>query len=412
MSDIRPFRGIRPLPSLAPRVAAPPYDTVDYDEGRAYVEGNPDSFLRVEKSEIELPRDLPMHDRAIFENGARNLKRLLDEGKMIRDESPCFYLYRQVMGDHAQVGIVAGASVAEYQADLIKKHEYTRPDKEKERTLHVDIVGANTGPVFLTYPAQPDIDAFVAELTRREPDVDFTAEDGIVHTLWVVSAPGDVDRLRSLFRNVPALYVADGHHRSAAASNVQKSRARANPNHTGNEPYNFFLAVVFPDNLMKIMAYNRVVLDLNGHTPEGLKEAISRSFEIENTDEPNPPRPTQFGMYLDGTWYRLTARAGSFDPADPVASLDVAILQDNLLHPILGIQDPRTDKRIQFVGGIRGTAELENRARKTGGVAFAMYPTSIDQLMAIADAGKVMPPKSTWFEPKLRSGMVVKSIND
>ncbi len=412
MSDIRPFRGIRPRPELAHLIAAPPYDTVDYDEGRAYVEDKPDSFLRVEKSEIELPKDLHMHDRAIFENGARNLRRLLEEGKMIRDETPCFYLYRQVMGDHVQTGIVAGASVAEYQQDLIKKHEHTRPDKEKERTLHVDIVGANTGPVFLTYPARPEIDALVAEWTAQDPDVDFTAEDGIRHTLWVVSRTDDVARLQGLFAQVPALYVADGHHRSAAASNVQQTRAEANPNHTGEEPYNFFLAVLFPHDQMKIMAYNRVVLDLNGHTPDQLKEAISRAFEIEETDQPEPPRPTQFGMFLEGRWYRLTAREGSFDPTHPVDSLDVAILQNNLLHPILGIENPRTDKRIQFVGGIRGTGELERRATRAGGVAFAMYPTSIEQLMTIADAGQVMPPKSTWFEPKLRSGMVVKSIND
>ncbi len=412
MSDLRPFRGIRPRPSLAPSIAAPPYDTLDYDEGRAYVADKPDSFLRVEKSEIELPKDLDIHDRAIFENGARNLKRLLDEGKMIRDDVPCYYLYRQIMGDHSQIGVVAGASVAEYQQDLIKKHEHTRPDKEKERTLHVDIVGANTGPVFLTYPARQAIDDYVAELTARTPDVDFVAEDGIAHTLWVVSEPTQVEKLRTLFADVPALYVADGHHRSAAASNVQQARAKANPNHTGEEPYNFFLAVVFPHNQMKIMAYNRVVKDLNGLSKNAFLEAVAAKFEIDDADTPEPPAPTQFGMYLDGRWYRLKARPGSFDPDDPVASLDVAILQDNLLHPILGIENPRTDKRIQFVGGIRGTRELETRAARTGGVAFAMYPTSIEQLMAIADAGKVMPPKSTWFEPKLRSGMVVKSIND
>jgi uncharacterized protein (DUF1015 family) len=413
VSVIRPFRGIRPRPDRCPEIAAPPYDVVDYDEARAYVADRPHSFLRVEKSEIELDRGLDPHDVAIFENGAKNLRQLQEQGLMVRDGAPCFYLYQQRWGEHVQVGVVAGASVAEYQRDLIKKHEHTRADKERERTLHVDIVGANTGPVFLTYQARPEVDAFVDEIRARDPEVDFVSEDGIGHTLWVVSAEPEVDRLAALFHeHVPHLYVADGHHRSAAASNVQRKRAGENADHGGEEPYNYFLTVIFPHDQMKIMEYNRVVLDLNGLTVAQLRERVADRFELGAAEAPSPDGPRAFGMYVDGAWYRLRAREGSFPADDPVDSLDVAILQNNLLAPVLGIGDPRTDTRIQFVGGIRGTDELKKRADKHGGVAFAMYPTSIEQLMAIADAGKVMPPKSTWFEPKLRSGMVVRSIND
>lgn len=412
MSDIRPFRGMRPRPDRAAEVAAPPYDVVDYDEARAYVADRPHSFLRVEKSEIELDRDLDPHDTKIFENGARNLKRLRDEGLMIQDPQPCFYIYQQRMGEHVQAGVVAGASVSEYQRDLIKKHEHTRADKEEERTRHVDIVGANTGPVFLTYHARLEIDAFVDEVRRREPEVDFVSEDEIGHTLWVVADKTEVQKLSDLFGRVPHLYVADGHHRSAAASRVQKKRQQDNPGHSGEEAYNHFLTVIFPHDQMKIMEYNRVVLDLNGRSPQQLLDEIGAAFEVAPAEQASPSQPRSCGMYLEGRWHRLTAREGSFPAGDPVDSLDVAIVQNNLLAPILGIGDPRTDKRIQFVGGIRGTGELERRADKHGGVAFAMYPTSIEQLMAIADAGKVMPPKSTWFEPKLRSGMVVRSIND
>ena len=412
MSVIKPFRGIRPQPEQAVTIAAPPYDVMDFEEARAYVEGKPHSFMRIEKSEIELDPGLDFLDEKIFANGARNLKRLLDEGLMIRDAAPCFYLYQQRMGDHVQVGVVAGASVAEYQSGKIKTHEHTRADKEEERTRHVDLVGANTGPVFLTYRAQPEIDAFVDQIRRRAPDVDFTSEDGVGHTLWVVSDGAEVKQLQNLMAEVPHLYVADGHHRSAAASRVQQARLKRNPNATPDDPCNDFLAVIFPHDQMMIMEYNRVVLELAGHSEESLKQAIGEKFELSEADKASPERPKRFGMYLGQKWYRLTAREGTYPADDPVESLDVSILQNNLLRPILGIDDPRTDKRIQFVGGIRGTAELERRAKKHGGVGFALYPTDITQLMSVADEGKDMPPKSTWFEPKLRSGMVVKSIND
>ena len=410
MSQIKPFCGIRPLPQRAPDIAAPPYDVVDYEEGRQYVSDKPHSFLRVEKSEIELPPDAAPEQ--IFQNGAKNLATLLDQGMMITDQAPCLYLYQQKMGDHVQVGLVAGASVTEYQQGKIKTHEHTRADKELERTLHVDTIGANTGPVFLTYRAQADIDALASKICARVPEVDFVSEDGVGHTLWVINDAADLQQMVGLFANqVPQLYVADGHHRSAAASNVQQRRAERGMGQAGDEPWYHFLVVVFPHDQMMIMEYNRVVLDLNGHTPEDLRQAVSEKFEISETEQARPAEPKSFGMYLDGKWYRLVARDGTYPADDAVLSLDVAVLQDNLLAPLLGIRDPRTDNRIQFVGGIRGTDELKKRADKYGGVGFALYPTSIEQLMGVADAGKVMPPKSTWFEPKLRSGMVVKSIN-
>jgi uncharacterized protein (DUF1015 family) len=416
VSDIRPFRGIRPRPDLAAVIAAPPYDVVDFDEARAYVADKPHSFLRIEKSEIQLEKGLETLDPRIFQKGRETLQAWLAEGLLVRDPGPCFYLYRQRMGGHVQTGVVAGASVAEYQRDLIKKHEHTRKDKEDERTTHVDTLSANTGPVFLTYRARPALDAFVRRFCERAPDVDFVSEDGIGHTVWVVSKPAEVEELRALFAAVPHLYVADGHHRSAAASRVQQMRQARNPKHTGEEAYNFFLSVIFPHDQMKIMEYNRVVNDLNGLAPGVFLEKVGEKFAVTDAApagaSASPAEPRSFGMYLDGRWLRLTARPGTFPEHDPVRSLDVAILQDNLLGPVLGIADPRTDKRIQFVGGIRGTAELERRARQTGGVAFAMYPTSIEQLMAIADASEVMPPKSTWFEPKLRSGLLVRSLEE
>jgi uncharacterized protein (DUF1015 family) len=412
VSDIRPFRGIRPRPDLAPAIAAPPYDVVDFDEAVAYVADKPHSFLRIEKSEIQLPKGLETLDPRIFEKGRETLQAWLAEGLLVRDATPCFYLYRQKMGEHVQTGVVAGASVAEYQQDLIKKHEHTRKDKEDERTTHVDVLSANTGPVFLTYRARPELDAFVARACARPPDVDFVSEDGIGHTLWVIADTAEVAELRRLFGGIPFLYVADGHHRSAAASRVQQLRKARDPKSTGEAGCDFFLTVIFPHDQMKIMEYNRVVNDLNGLTPEAFRAKVEEKFEVADAKQASPDRPRSFGMYMGGRWYRLTARPGTFPESDPVRSLDVAILQDNLLGPVLGIADPRTDKRIQFVGGIRGTAELERRARASGGVAFAMYPTSIEQLMAIADARQVMPPKSTWFEPKLRSGMVVRSLDE
>ncbi|MBD3857215.1 MAG: DUF1015 domain-containing protein, partial [Acidobacteria bacterium] len=313
------------------------------------------------------------------------------------------------MGAHVQTGLVAGASVDEYEADLIKKHEHTRPVKEDDRTRHIDALDANTGPVFLTYKARPEIDALVEQITAADPTYDFVAPDGIQHVLWVVDNESDRDALVAAFAEVPELYVADGHHRSAAGTRIRALRRDANPNHTGEESYNFFLSVIFPDNQMMILDYNRVVRDLNGLNSDAFLKAIGERFEIEPTGDGRPERKRCFGMYQGGRWFRLTAKEGSFPADDPVRSLDVAILQDNLLAPVLGVGDPRSDERIDFVGGIRGLEELERKVDSGDwAVAFALHPTSIEQLFSVADAGLVMPPKSTWFEPKLRSGLIVR----
>lgn len=415
MSIVIPFRGLRPRPELAERVASPPYDVLSSEEARQMAEGNPISFLHVNKPEIDLDPLIDIHDDIVYETGRRNLQKFIDEEVLIRDSSPCLYLYQQRMmigeREHVQVGLMAGVSVDEYQNDLIKKHELTRTDKEADRTRHVDRTNANAGPVFLTYESVPAIDAIVASLCLEKPTYDFMAKDRIVHRLWRIHDKGNIDALVEAFAKVPHLYVADGHHRSASASAVREIRKKANPNHTGNESYNYFLAVVFPHDQMYIMDYNRVVADLNGHTESELLKLVADNFEVEDAEQPSPSKATEFGMYLGKKWYRLKAKPCSFDSNHPVECLDVAILQKNLLAPLLGIEDPRTDTRIDFIGGIRGSAELERRADATGGVAFAMFPTAITQLMAIADAGKVMPPKSTWFEPKLRSGMVVRLLD-
>jgi len=382
-------------------------------EAREIAADNELSFLHVVKPEIDLAPGTDVYAPEVYSTGAANLRRLMDEGALIREESPALYLYRQRMGDHVQTGLVAGASVDEYEADLIKKHEHTRPVKEDDRTRHIDALDANTGPVFLTYKARPEIDSLVERLTAAEPTYDFVAPDGIQHVLWVVDNTGDRDALIDTFSQVPELYVADGHHRSAAGSRIRALRRDANPDHTGDESYNYFLSVIFPDNQMMILDYNRAVRDLNNFDPDAFVTAIGERFDVQPTDDGHPERKCCFGMYLEGQWHRLTAKEGSFPEKDPVSSLDVAILQDNLLAPLLGIGDPRSDERIDFVGGIRGLKELE-RMVDSGewAVAFALHPTSIDQLFLVADAGLVMPPKSTWFEPKLRSGLIVRPLSD
>jgi uncharacterized protein (DUF1015 family) len=412
MSQIRPFRAWRPRPGLAAQIASPPYDVLSSQEARQMAKGNELSYLHVVKPEIDLDASIDPYDPRVHEQGARNLQHLIAEGALERDKTPCYYVYQQKMGDHIQAGIGAGASVDEYDAGLIKKHEHTRRIKEDDRTRHVDVLNANSEPVFLTYVARKQIDQIVDEIREREPDYDFVSDDGIGHTLWVVADPGEIQRLTDAFSEIPHMYVADGHHRSASATRVRALRREANPNHRGDEPYNYFLAVIFPHNQMQIMAYNRVVKDLGGKTAAQLLDGIKGRFEIAPADRPAPARARTFGMYLEGRWLRLTAKPGSFPEKDPVQSLDCAILQSNLLQPLLGIEDPRSDERIDFVGGIRGTAELEKRCREGWAVAFALYPTGIQQLMSVADAGKVMPPKSTWFEPKLRSGLIIRPLAD
>jgi uncharacterized protein (DUF1015 family) len=409
VATLRPFHGVRPRPELAAAVAAKPYDVLSSDEARAEAGGNLLSFLHVGKPEIDLPPGTNLYDDRVYRKGKENLDRLLRDGILARDAEPSLYLYAQTMGEHTQYGLVGCASVAEYVNDTIKKHELTRRDKEDDRTQHVRVTGAHSGPIFLTYRARPAIDGLVGNIRDAKPVNDFVAEDGIRHQLWVISDRTTIEALTREFRSVPTLYVADGHHRSAAAARVGQEMAAANPRHTGEEEYNFFLAVLFPHNQLRILDYNRVVKDLNGKTDAEFLAALSPSFTVATSAaRVRPSAKGEYGMYLRGTWYLLRAAAGLTTHSDPVERLDVSVLQKMLLAPILGIEDPRTSKRIDFVGGIRGLQELERRVNSAEmTVAFALMPTSIDELLAIADAGKIMPPKSTWFEPKLRDGMVV-----
>ncbi|MCD4750259.1 MAG: DUF1015 family protein [Thermoanaerobaculales bacterium] len=412
MARIEAFRAWRPRPDIASEVASPPYDVLNSAEAREMAAENPNSFLHVNKPEIDLPEGTDPYDGAVYAKGAENLRRMVDERILIREHRPALYLYQQVMGEHRQIGLVAGASVDEYEAGLIKKHEHTRRKKEDDRTRHVDELDANTGPVFLTYKARPEVDDLVVRLTAGEATYDFTAPDGIRHTLWVVDQESDVLALIDLFAAVPELYVADGHHRSAAGTRIRALRREANPGHTGNEPYNFFLSVIFPDDQMLIMDYNRVVRDLKGLDKSAFLAAVRKVFDVTEMPQGKPKEAKEYSMYLGGQWYRLVAREGSYPADDPVRRLDVAILQDNLLAPVLGIGDPRADERVDFVGGIRGLEELV-RLVDSGEfqVAFALHPTSIHDLFSVADAGEVMPPKSTWFEPKLRSGLIVRPLS-
>ncbi len=414
MAEIKAFRGLRPTPEKVDQVASPPYDVLNSDEARQKVKGAPLSFLHVIKPDIDLDPDIDPHDPTVYAKGGENLRNLINDGIMIQDGNPCYYIYRLKMNDHIQTGLVAAASVEDYVHNRIKKHEYTRPDKEQDRMTHIDSLNAQTGPVFLTYHAVPEVDELIAFGMQQHPTYDFSGDYQVRHTLWVVDDPDLIKKITAAFAAIDALYVADGHHRSAAAVRVRDNRRAANPNHTGQEEYNHFLSVIFPDNQMQILDYNRVVTDLNGMDPDTFLEKTGENFTI--TPQPGtrykPDTLHCFGMYLKDTWYRLTPKDGLFDKSDPIESLDVSILQGNLLNPVLGIVDPRRDERINFVGGIRGLEELE-RLVDSGEyeVAFALFPTTISQLLAVADANKVMPPKSTWFEPKLASGVVVHLLD-
>jgi uncharacterized protein (DUF1015 family) len=413
MATLRPFKGYRPRPELAAQVAAKPYDVLNSEEAREAAKDKPLSFLHVGKPEIDLPPDIHLYDERVYQKGRENLQRLIADGILQEDPRRSFYLYAQTMHEHTQYGIVGCASVKEYLDDTIKKHELTRKDKEDDRTKHVKVTNAHSGPIFLTYRARPDLDAIVEKVRSAPPVTDFVADDGIRHRLWVIDEPAVVEMIEKAFRAVPNLYVADGHHRSAAAARVGKELADANPHHRGDEEYNFFLAVLFPHRQLRIMDYNRVVKDLNGKSLQQFLRDISVDFDFHpSPSRVRPSRKGEFGMYTRGQWYLLNARPSLLATTDPVEGLDVSILQNRLLAPILGIDDPRTSKRIDFVGGIRGLEELEYRVDSGEmTVAFALYPTSIDELLAIADAGRVMPPKSTWFEPKLRDGMVVHMVS-
>jgi uncharacterized protein (DUF1015 family) len=408
MAIVKPFRGLRPRPDLVAKVASPPYDVLDSDEARRMVKDNPLSFLRVVKPEVDLDPSVDLYSDEVYRQGAANLRSLMENGAMIQDSQPLFYFYRQVMEDHSQTGLVSCVSALDYENDVIKKHEHTREAKEKDRVRHIEAQNAQSGPVFLTYR---DLDA-VSDIQERvcsgESLYDFTAEDGVRHTFWKVPAEDQAAGIIQAFAALPTLYVADGHHRSAAGTIVARKRRQSNPNHTGEEEYNFFLAVLFPKSHMKILPYNRVVTDLAGLSEESFMTRVGQTFEIIAGADPSPQAPRRYSMYISGSWFGLHPREGTYDPSDPVGSLDASILQSNLLSPVLGIDDPRKSERIDFVGGIRGTAELQ-RLVDSGeySVAFSMYPTTVDQLISVAESGKVMPPKSTWFEPKLRSGIVV-----
>jgi uncharacterized protein (DUF1015 family) len=413
MARIEPFKALRPPTDIAHLVASPPYDVLSSEEARNLAADNPLSFLHIVKPEIDLPPATDLYSEAVYNQARENMQRFQRENTLVQDPQKRFYLYKQIWGDHTQVGLVAGASVQDYQDDVIKKHEHTRPDKENDRMRHIEALNANTGPVFLTFKQTREIDLLFDRAMEAGSEYDFTSKDGVRHIFYVISDTDIIEKMRTAFRELDTLYVADGHHRSASATRVKIKRQQENPGHSGDEEYNFFLSVLFPHNQMKILPYNRVV-----KSPEGLCKAeffhtISRHFSYEDTGEKSPARPHEFGLYIGGKWYMLRALPASFKEDDPVSSLDVSILQDHILAPILGITDPRKDKRIDFVGGIRGTEELERRVDSGEfDMAFSLYPTTIEQLFAVADSGRVMPPKSTWFEPKLRSGLAVHLLSD
>ena len=417
MSVVRPFKAVRPTAPLADRVAALPYDVMNSQEAREMLEGNPYSFLHVDKAEIDLDPAIDLYDTRVYEKARDNLNQMIAGGVFMQDEKPCLYIYKQVMNGRSQTGIVGCTSIDDYRNNIIRKHELTRADKEQDRINHVDYCDANTGPIFLTYRAKAAIDELVnGVMESKTPVYDFVSDDGISHTVWVIDEEALIERLSTEFAGIESLYIADGHHRSASAVRVGLKRREQNPDWDGSEEFNYFLSVIFPDDQLYIMDYNRIVKDLNGYTQARFLAAVGEKFHIttyEGEGALKPAKKHTYGMYLDGSWYLLEAKEGSYDAADPVARLDVSILQENLLAPILGIGDPRTDKRIDFVGGIRGLQSLADRVDSGEmAVAFSMYPTTMEDLMDIADAGAIMPPKSTWFEPKLRSGIFIHKLSE
>lgn len=417
MAEIRPFRCIRPHKEVASQVAALPYDVYDRKEAKEVVEKNPRSFLAIDRAETQFPDDVDLHDPRVYEKAREMLADWQRQGILEEDPEACYYIYQLTMDGRSQTGIVACASVDDYVDGIIRKHENTREDKEQDRICHVDITGAHTGPIFLAYRSQEELNRIVAQVCRQEPLYDFVAEDGIGHRVWKVGNEW-TERIHQIFAEMPALYIADGHHRAASAVKVGLKRRRENPGYTGEEPFNYFLSVLFPDDQLRILPYSRVVKDLNGYNKEEFLARVAGRFLVEpcsaagHPAEPWPSVRHYVGMYLDGQWYELTVKP-EYVNDDPVKGLDVSLLQDLLLAPVLGIGDPRTDSRIRFVGGIRGLKELERLVDGgEGAVAFAMYPTSIRELFAVADAGLLMPPKSTWFEPKLRSGLFIHRLSE
>jgi uncharacterized protein (DUF1015 family) len=408
MAIIKPFKAVRPKPEVAAQVASLPYDVMNRAEAKQMAKNN-NSFLHVSRAEINFNDLVDEHSQQVYDKAAQNFNRLIADKVLIQDQQPCYYIYAQTMNGRKQYGLVACSSIEDYFNDVIKKHEFTRPEKEQDRIEHMKTVEAHVGPIFLTYPENKKIDTLVNEVvTQQTPIYDFTAEDTIQHTVWLINQAEIIESITNIFQQeIPYTYIADGHHRTASAAKVGKQLKEENPNHTGEEEYNFFLSVLFPANQLAIMDYNRLVKDLNGLTAEDLLQKVAEKFEVTKTtlQEAKPAAIHHFGMYVEGQWYLLQSKPGTYT-TDPIGVLNVTILSENILNPLLGIKDQRTDKRIDFVGGIRGIKVLQERVDKgEAKIAFALYPVSLQQLIDIADSGNVMPPKSTWFEPKLRDGL-------
>lgn len=416
MATIKPFKGVRPPKQFVEEVESRPYDVLSSDEARAEAKGNEKSLYHIIKPEINFPEGTDEHDPRVYEVAAQQFKKFQDEGWLVQDSKEYYYVYAQTMNGKIQYGLVVGAYVPDYLNGIIKKHELTRKDKEEDRMKHVRVSDANIEPVFFAYPDDKVIDDIVAKYTGGEPEYDFVAPiDGFHHQLWIIKNDSDIATITKQFEAMPSLYIADGHHRSAAAALVGAEKAKNNPHHTGKEEYNYFMAVCFPANQLTVIDYNRVVKDLNGLTADQFLEAVSRSFAVEKMGAEiyKPVRLHEFSIYLEGVWYRLTAKEGTYDDNDPIKVLDVSISSTYILDEVLGIKDLRTDKRIDFVGGIRGLGELKKRVDSGEmKVALALYPVAMEQIMNIADKGKIMPPKTTWFEPKLRSGLIIHKLED
>jgi uncharacterized protein (DUF1015 family) len=414
MAIVKAFKGIRPQKDKAHLVASKPYDVLSSEEAREEAKGNPYSFYHVTKAEIDLEPGIDIHSTPVYEKGKENFLKMIAEGVLFQDDNDKYYIYRQIMGEWKQTGLLAGSSIHDYFNGVIKKHEFTRPEKELDRIMHFKTVGAHTGPVFITYPDVEEMDAITNGIVNSEPEYDFTADDGVKHSLWVIHDKKINEEIARIFKEkVPFTYIADGHHRAASSSRIGKEMMEVNPTHNGTEEYNFFLSVLFPASQLNIIDYNRLVKDLNGNSKEGFLQKLSKIMQVEEVGKQiyKPKALHEFGMYLNSKWYKVIAPPNLYDENDPLDVLDVSILQKNVLDPLLGITNPRTDTRIDFVGGIRGLGELEKRVNNWEmEVAFALFPVTIEQLIRIADSGNVMPPKSTWFEPKLRSGLVVHSL--
>jgi len=415
MAIVKPFKGFRPVKELAAQIASRPYDVLNSEEAREEAKDNPYTFLHVVKPEIDLPAEVDHYSNEVYLKGKENLNKLISGKTFVQDTKPVYYIYAQTMWGNTQYGIVGCAAVSDYLNNIIKKHELTRPDKEEDRKNHIRVTNFNAEPVFFAYPDNTKIDVIVHGYTKLLPEYDFTTPDKVRHQLWIINNPTDVKNIEKVFaKEVRFTYVADGHHRTAAAAHVGEERKAGNPNHTGNEEYNFFMAVHFPASQLNIIDYNRLVTDLNGLTKEQFIEKISRNFLITNKRKKiyKPSRLHEISMYIDGEWYALLANNNTYDDRDPIGCLDVTVLSNTILEPILGIEDLRKSKRIDFVGGIRGLEELKRRVDSGEmAVAFALFPVSMEQLINIADSGNIMPPKTTWFEPKLRSGLVIHSLD-